>query len=129
MFLMILIISSVFCVFKHIGNASTPANSLNKIALPSITGRLAEAPILPRPKTALPSVIIATIFPLEVYLYISDSLSLIRKQGSATPGLYAKDRSSLFSILIFDSTEIFPLCLKCNSKLLFLKSLFITSYP
>ena len=42
------------------GNASTPANSLKRTHLPSITGIPASGPISPRPKTAGPSVITAT---------------------------------------------------------------------
>jgi len=53
---------------RAIGTAFIPANSLNSTALPSITGRLASAPILPKPKTALPSVTIATVFCLPVKL-------------------------------------------------------------
>ena len=51
-----------------IGKASTLANSLNRIAFPSITGRPAYGPISPNPKTALPSLTTATILPLDVYL-------------------------------------------------------------
>ena len=65
----VLIISSVSCVFKQIGNASTLPNSLNKTDLPSITGIPAIPPIFPKPKTAEPSVTTATMFPLFVYLY------------------------------------------------------------
>ena len=46
----------------QIGNASTPANSLNRAHLPSITGIAASGPISPRPNTAVPSVITATRF-------------------------------------------------------------------
>ena len=45
---------------------STSANFLNNTAFPSITGFDAEAPILPRPKTAVPFEITATMFPFEV---------------------------------------------------------------
>ena len=55
-------------ISKHIGKASTSANCLNNIALPSITGIDASAPMLPNPSTALPSLTTATRFPLEVYL-------------------------------------------------------------
>ena len=44
------------------------ANILNNKAFPSITGLDASGPISPRPKTAVPLVITATKFPLEVYL-------------------------------------------------------------
>ena len=49
-----------------------PANSLNSIALPSITGIAAAGPRLPNPKIALPSVTMATVFCLIVKLYTSD---------------------------------------------------------
>ena len=48
---------------------------LNKAALPSITGTAASGPMLPRPKTAVPSETIATVLPFIVYSYIL-SLSL-----------------------------------------------------
>ncbi len=49
------------------GNASMPAKFLNKMAFPSITGIEARGPMSPKPRTAVPSVTTATIFPLEVY--------------------------------------------------------------
>ena len=49
-----------------ISKQSRPANFLNRTALPSITGLLACAPILPRPSTAVPFVITATKLPLAV---------------------------------------------------------------
>ncbi|MNP37955.1 hypothetical protein D3C76_1314350 [compost metagenome] len=64
----VLTISSTFLVSKHIGTASTLANSLNNIAFPSITGSPALGPISPNPNTAVPSVTTATRFPFEVYL-------------------------------------------------------------
>ena len=48
--------------------ASTFANFLNKTDFPSITGLPAIAPMSPRPRTAVPSVITATKFALFVYL-------------------------------------------------------------
>ena len=59
-------ISSGSFVFRQIGNASTPANSLNSIAFPSITGIAAAGPMSPRPSTAVPSVTTATVFFLIV---------------------------------------------------------------
>ena len=64
----VLTISSISIVSTHIGNASTPANSLNSIDFPSITGIDADAPMFPSPKTAVPSDTTATIFDLQVYL-------------------------------------------------------------
>ena len=54
-------------MFNDKGIASTLANCLNNIALPSITGIAASGPILPRPNTAEPSVITATKLRLLVY--------------------------------------------------------------
>ena len=80
-------ISSVSCVSRQIGTALTPPNSLNNTALPSITGIAASGPILPRPRTALPSETTATVFAFHVYLYTSSRLAAIFLQGSATPGV------------------------------------------
>ena len=59
-------ISSTSFVSTHNGKASTPANSLNSIALPSITGIAASGPMSPRPRTAVPSETTATVLPLIV---------------------------------------------------------------
>ncbi len=45
---------------------SISANLLNKTAFPSMTGLEASAPIFPKPRTAVPLDITATILPLEV---------------------------------------------------------------
>ena len=50
MALTIAMISSVSLVSRHSGQASMPANSLNSIALPSITGMAAWGPMSPRPE-------------------------------------------------------------------------------
>ena len=68
-------ISSTSLVSKQIGNASIPANSLNRIYLPSITGIPASGPISPRPSTAVPSLTTATRFPFAVYLYTSSGFA------------------------------------------------------
>ncbi len=47
-------------------NTSMPANFLNRTALPSITGLPASAPILPRPRTAVPLEITPTRLPRVV---------------------------------------------------------------
>ena len=65
-FITVFIISSVSCVSRQIGNAFTLPNSLNKTAFPSITGMAASGPILPKPRTALPSETTATVFALMV---------------------------------------------------------------
>ena len=59
-------ISSVSCVSRQIGTASTPPNCLNSTALPSMTGMAAFGPMLPRPSTAEPSVTTATVLPVQV---------------------------------------------------------------
>ena len=62
----VLTISSTSFERTQIGKASTPANSLNKAHLPSITGIPASGPISPSPRTAVPSVITATKLLLRV---------------------------------------------------------------
>ena len=62
------------------------ANFLNSTALPSITGLDANAPILPRPRTAEPLVTTPTRLPRAVYLAAFSGSSTISTQGSATPG-------------------------------------------
>ena len=84
---MVSTISSTSFVFNNIGTASTLPNSLNNIALPSITGIAASGPISPKPSTAVPSVTTAIRFPLAVYLYTSSVLACILRHGSATPGV------------------------------------------
>ena len=72
---------------KIIGIESMLANSLNKMDFPSITGKPAKGPIFPKPNTAEPSDITATVFHLFVYSYTSSLFSAIFLQGSATPGV------------------------------------------
>ena len=76
-----------------ISKTSISANILNNNAFPSITGLDASGPISPNPKTAVPFVITATKFPFAVYLYTLLMSFAISKQGSATPGEYANDKS------------------------------------
>ena len=52
--------------FTSISKTSMPAKFLNKIPLPSITGLEASGPMLPRPRTAVPSEMTATKLPLDV---------------------------------------------------------------
>ena len=54
--------------FISISNTSMSAKFLNKFPLPSITGLEPNAPILPKPNTAVPLEITATRLPLDVYL-------------------------------------------------------------
>ena len=65
-YLTVLMISSVSVVSRQMGKASTLANALKRMDLPSITGMAASGPMLPRPRTAVPSVTTATRLPLAV---------------------------------------------------------------
>ena len=69
------------------GKASSPANSLNSMAFPSMTGKAAPGPKFPKPNTALPSVTIATVFCLIVRLYTSSGFSAIALHILPTPGV------------------------------------------
>ena len=72
---------------RQIGNASTPPNSLNSIALPSITGIAARGPMSPRPRTAVPSDTTATVLRLIVYWNALSGSSWITWHTRATPGV------------------------------------------
>ncbi len=61
-----LMISSVSWVSRQMGTALTPPNSLNSTALPSMTGIAAWGPMLPSPRTALPSDTTATVLDFQV---------------------------------------------------------------
>ncbi len=74
-------------VARQIGQASIPPNSLNRIALPSITGSAASGPMSPRPSTAVPSVTTATAFCLIVRFQTFSGASAIALQTRATPGV------------------------------------------
>ena len=65
-YLTVFTISFGSLVARQMGKASTPANALNSIAFPSITGRAAPGPMSPSPRTAVPSVTTATVFPFMV---------------------------------------------------------------
>ena len=80
-------ISSTSFVLRQIGKASTSANSLKSIALPSITGMAASGPMSPRPSTAVPSETTATVFALIVYLNAFWRFSAIAEHTRATPGV------------------------------------------
>jgi len=94
-------------VSKTIGKAFTPANCLKRAHFPSITGSAASGPIFPSPRTADPSDITATVFPLRVYFFASSLSCAIARHGSATPGEYTVERSSLFSIGVLRRVSIF----------------------
>ena len=87
-------ISSGSLVARQIGKASTCANSLKSIALPSITGIAASGPMSPRPSTAEPSETTATVFALIVKSKALVLSSAMYSQTRATPGVYAIERSS-----------------------------------
>ncbi len=74
-------------VSRQIGKASMSANSLNSIALPSITGIAASGPMSPRPSTAEPSETTATVFRLIVKSKAFLRSSWISMQTRATPGV------------------------------------------
>ena len=80
-------ISSGSFVSRQIGNASTSANSLKSIALPSITGIAASGPMSPSPSTAVPSETTATVFALIVYLNAFWRSASIAMHTRATPGV------------------------------------------
>ncbi|CAM5734035.1 hypothetical protein SALBM311S_05210 [Streptomyces alboniger] len=64
-----------------------PANRLKSAALPSMTGRAAFGPMLPRPSTAEPSVTTATELRLMVRRRASSGFSAMAMQTRATPGV------------------------------------------
>ena len=80
-------ISSGSLVFRQIGKASTPANSLKSMHLPSITGIAASGPMSPRPSTAEPSETTATVLRLIVYWKALSRSAWIAMQTRATPGV------------------------------------------
>jgi hypothetical protein len=106
--LQIATISSGSFVARQMGHASTPPNSLNSTALPSITGIAASGPMSPRPSTAVPSETTATVFCLTVRFHAEAGSSAIASEIRATPGVYAIDRSSLVFNGTFDCTSILP---------------------
>ncbi len=99
-------------VSRQIGQASTPANSLNSIALPSITGIAASGPMSPRPRTAEPSDTTATVFFLIVRSKAFERSLAISVQTRATPGVYAIERSSrVFSGYLLVCSILPPRCI------------------
>ncbi len=109
-----LMISSVSLVSRQTGQASTPANCLNRAALPSITGSAAAGPMSPRPSTAVPSVTTATVLRLIVSRRASSGLAAMARQTRATPGVYARERSSRFFSGTLGSTDSLPP--RCSRK-------------
>ena len=80
-------IPSTSVVARQTGNASTPPNSLNSMAFPSITGSAASGPMSPRPRTAVPSVTTATVCCLIVRCQTFSGSSAIAFETRATPGV------------------------------------------
>ena len=72
---------------------SMPAKRLKRTPFPSMTGFAAIGPMLPKPSTAVPFDTTATRFPRAVYLNTSSGVLWISRQGAATPGVYARERS------------------------------------
>jgi hypothetical protein len=79
--------SSASWLSRQIGKASTPPNSLKRIALPSITGMAAAAPMSPRPRTAVPFETTAMQFLRIVRLNEDSGSSAMALQMRATPGV------------------------------------------
>ena len=73
-----------------------------------MTGRAAAGPIFPRPRTAEPSVTTATVLRLIVKRRASEGSAAIACEIRATPGVYARERSSRVLSGTFEVTSIFP---------------------
>jgi hypothetical protein len=80
-------ISSTSLVCSTTGTADRPANSLNRQALPSMTGSDAVGPMSPRPSTAEPSETTATTRGAQVYLRASSGSAAMALETRATPGV------------------------------------------
>jgi hypothetical protein len=100
--------SSTFLLSTQIGSASTSPNSRNSAHFPSMTGMLASGPMSPRPSTAVPSVITATVFHRRVRSKLFAGSSWIARHGAATPGVYATLSASAESSGALVATSIFP---------------------
>jgi hypothetical protein len=104
-------ISSTSLVSMHSGKASTPANSLNSIALPPSPAW--PRPMSPRPSTALPSGTTATVLLLMVSAQALTGSSWMAIETRATPGVYAIERSSrVFSGSLELTSILPPLCIR-----------------
>ena len=84
------------------------ANFLNRTDLPSMTGFDARGPIAPRPRTAVPFVITATILPRAVSSAALLGSSAISVHAYATPGLYASAKSRCVAIGLVGAISNFP---------------------
>jgi len=82
-----LMTSSGFSELTSRSKTSISAKRLKRTPLPSMTGFPASAPMLPKPRTAVPLETTATRFPFAVYSNASSGFFWISRQGSATPGV------------------------------------------
>ncbi len=73
-----------------------------------MTGRAASGPIFPRPRTRLPSVIIAMLFQRFVYSKESSTSRWINFDTAATPGVYQIEKSSRDRIGTFGIVATLP---------------------
>ena len=80
-------IASTSVVDSTTGTARGPANSLNRQALPSMTGRAPAGPMSPRPSTAVPSETTATTRGAQVNRRASSGSAAIALDTRATPGV------------------------------------------
>ena len=83
----VLTISSTSLLSMQRGTASTSPKALNRTHLPSITGIPASGPMSPSPRTAVPSVMTATMFQRRVSSKLLEGSFWISRQGAATPGV------------------------------------------
>jgi Helix-hairpin-helix domain len=104
-----LITSSGLSEFTSRSKTSTSAKRLKSTALPSMTGFPANGPIFPKPSTLVPFVTTATRFPRVVYSKLNSGDFAISRQGSATPGVYAKLNSFWVRHGLVGTTSSFPL--------------------
>ena len=100
--------SSLSDASTHRSTLFMPAYFLKRTALPSILGLIAIGPIFPRPGTAVPLEMHATILPLLVYLYARDGSLAICRHGDATPGEYANDKSCAVDMGLVGTISNFP---------------------
>ncbi len=101
-------IVSTSVVDSTTGTASTPPNSLNRQAFPSMTGREAVGPMFPRPSTAVPSDTTATTRGTHVKRCASSGSAAMALETRATPGVYVSARSAIESIDRVGVTQILP---------------------
>jgi hypothetical protein len=78
---------STSLVDSTIGTADSPENSLNRQALPSMTGSDAAGPMSPRPRTAEPSETTATTRGAQVNRRASSGSAAMALETRATPGV------------------------------------------